>query len=353
MARRVIRMVLLTVATLLALVITTVLVTMVVLRGKTPAIQGPRAIARLEWPVLGGTRQAVLLRGVDSTAPVLLFLHGGPGMPAMYLAHAFQRPLEEHFLVVQWDRRGAGKSYAAREPSESLTVERTLGDLFELTQLLRRRFHRPRVFLVAHSWGTAFGLAAVRRHPELYAAYVGMGQLVPDTAAADSAQRLLVLRAARGQDQQGILARVGDSGLSVREDDLFKVGGELRGATSFLTLLRIGLAAPEYTLFDALRIPRGSQLLFDRFGDRAAELLPPRGATIGVPVIGFLGRYDYNTPSALAAEYLQSLEAPLTRVVWFDSSAHFPFLEEPDHFDAEMVQVELETRRFRRESPPR
>ena len=91
------------------------------LRGETPAIKGERSIASLENIELGGVRQWVLLRGADDTNPVLLFLHGGPGMPAMFLAHEFQTELERDFVVVHWDRRGAGKSFAAAG-HESLSV---------------------------------------------------------------------------------------------------------------------------------------------------------------------------------------------------------------------------------------
>lgn len=82
--------------------------------GRTPGIEGPLAVAVLEELDLSGSRQWVLIRGQDRTKPVLLFLHGGPGMPAMYLAHAWQSGLERDFVVVHWDRRGAGKSFLAR-----------------------------------------------------------------------------------------------------------------------------------------------------------------------------------------------------------------------------------------------
>src|SRR5271167_3009482 len=77
--------------------------------GRTPAIDEPNSIASLERIRIGGVDQYILIRGNASSLPVLLFLHGGPGMPGMYLAHAFQRELEKEFVVVQWDRRGAGK----------------------------------------------------------------------------------------------------------------------------------------------------------------------------------------------------------------------------------------------------
>jgi len=69
--------------------------------GRTPAIHGPNSIASLERIRIGDVDQYILIRGNDSSLPVLLFLHGGPGMPAMYLAHAFQHDLEKEFVVVQ------------------------------------------------------------------------------------------------------------------------------------------------------------------------------------------------------------------------------------------------------------
>jgi pimeloyl-ACP methyl ester carboxylesterase len=118
--------------------------------GRTPTINEPNWIASLERIRIGGVDQYILIRGNDSSLPVLLFLHGGPGMPAMYLAHAFQRELEKDFVVVQWDRRGAGKSYR-EDISSTLNSEQLVADTVELTNLLRTRFHQNRIYLVGHS----------------------------------------------------------------------------------------------------------------------------------------------------------------------------------------------------------
>ncbi len=85
---------------------------------------------------------------------MLLFLHGGPGMPAMYLAHKFQSDLERDFVVVHWDRRGAGKSFDARLQTPTFSVRQTLNDTYELTEALRLRVRQPRIYLVGHSWGS-------------------------------------------------------------------------------------------------------------------------------------------------------------------------------------------------------
>ena len=75
--------------------------------GRTPSIRTPNGIASLEKVILGGARQWILIRGEDASNPVLLFLHGGPGTPIMPVAHHFGHRLEQRFVVVHWDQRGA------------------------------------------------------------------------------------------------------------------------------------------------------------------------------------------------------------------------------------------------------
>jgi hypothetical protein len=46
----------------------------------TPAIKGNNAVSTLEKLDLEGVKQSVLIRGNDISNPILLFLHGGPGI---------------------------------------------------------------------------------------------------------------------------------------------------------------------------------------------------------------------------------------------------------------------------------
>ncbi len=326
----------------------------VLTRPSTPGITGPGgeplpdAVASLETVELGGVEQWILVRGRDRRDPVLLFLHGGPGMPAMYLAHDFQRSLESDFVVVHWDRRGAGKSYDAGRDSTGLTVSRTLADTRELTRLLMRRFDEDRIYLVGHSWGSYLGMLAVREHPALYAAFVGTGQMAADTARVRAVQRRFVAGAARRAGDSAVLKRVRRSGV-VTEDDLFRYGGELHGETSFWPILLTGLRAPEYELSDVWNVRRGADRVdrlmeYDVIGEAP---LDRKVLEVEVPVFFFLGRHDRNTPSSLAAAYLERLEAPLKDVVWFEASAHFPFWSEPERFHREMVRVRERVEAYR------
>jgi proline iminopeptidase len=109
-------------------------------------------------------------------------------MPAMYLAHAATRELEKDFVVVHSDRRDAGKSFDPHMPADKESVSQQLADAEALIGMLRQRFGARPALLVGHSWGSYLGVLLVQRHPEWFAAYVGMGQVTDTTrerAAAD------------------------------------------------------------------------------------------------------------------------------------------------------------------------
>lgn len=334
--RRRVKRALLGLLSIVVLIVALVFAEFVLMRGETPPIEGEHAVASLETVELGGVPQWILVRGRDRRSPVVLWLHGGPGMPSMYLAHAFQQPLEEDFVVVHWDRLGAGKSYGAAG-DRMVSVRSRLDDTFELTRLLRERFERDRIYLLGHSWGSYLGLLAAGERPEYYRAFVGTGVVAGTREEAGRYRRAWLEGEAAAAGDSSLLARL-TAGEPIRESDVFRYGGGLRGAESFWPLLRTGLGAPEYTLFDALNVRAGVQLVHERMEyDVTPTMLEGEVETLEVPVAFFLGRNDYTTPSVAAADYLERLEAPLKRLVWFERSAHFPFMSEPQRFADELA----------------
>ena len=316
----------------------------------TPAIAGKSSIASLEKIELGGMQQWILIRGQDVSNPVLLWLHGGPGAAQMPIARYFNGALEEHFVVVHWDQRGAGKSNPSDFDESTMTFEQYLQDAHELTIYLESRFGQDRIYLVGHSWGSQLGIRLAQMYPQDYYAYVGVSQVVNGTRAQEAGYEWLADQM-RNADKAAEFRRLGkppftDHQAFVRFIKLIdSYGGGFD--VSFAKLAWITLRAPEYNLQDVTAWLRGSNRGSGSMWDipeyqafDALEEIPQ----LEIPVYFFSGRKDYNTPLLLVEIYLNHLDAPQGKqMVIFESSAHTPFMGEAEKFNRELIRVKGET----------
>ena len=136
------------------------------------------SVAELTTARIGGHDQSIMIRGWSVENPVLLYLAGGPGGTDIGAMRIFSRSLEQDFVVATWDQRGAGKSYRTLDPTSTLTLDRVVADTIDVTDYLRQRFDEQKIYLVGNSWGTTLGVLAVQRHPSLFHAFIGTGQMV-------------------------------------------------------------------------------------------------------------------------------------------------------------------------------
>ncbi|AXJ00570.1 Pimeloyl-ACP methyl ester carboxylesterase [Cyclonatronum proteinivorum] len=307
--------------------------------------EGRQPVAELTTVTLGGFEQHLLLRGHDDTKPVLLWLHGGPGTPQMPFAHAFGRELEEHFIVVHWDQRGAGKSNTADFDEASLTFEQQTADALELVHWLRERFGQDRIFLLGHSWGTRVGIALAAEHPELFYAWIGVSQVVDHGRATVMARDWLERRISL--EERWTLGEIKIP--AMQHDDYRRLAKivERRGGGTDLPvseLIRIALRAPEYSMRDNLQLLTG----MNRGGKpmHAQGIIKPYNlteqiASLDIPAWFLNGRNDFNTPAALVREFYEQLEAPLKRYIIFPQ-AHTPFFASPELFVTTLIEMQAE-----------
>jgi pimeloyl-ACP methyl ester carboxylesterase len=309
-------------------------------------------IAALETVRLGGDEQWISIRGRDLDAPLLLFLHGGPGSPEMPLTRYFLPDLEKHFIFVNWDQRGAGKSFAAGKP-EKLSIDRFVEDTRELSELLLKRFHRKKLYLMGHSWGTLLGVLTVTRYPDLYYAYGGIGQYVEGAANERVAHRFAVEKARDTENEAAMEELAGIAGyphpidpegkwfdeLSINRKWLTRFGALTCSDDSFKMMAGVYLGAPEYTVVDTVNFVLGeiqsNRIMWPEIVTHDLAREAPR---FRMPVYFFLGLHDFITPSELASQYFTRLEAPQKRLYWFTSSAHCPNYEEPQAFQDAVVE---------------
>jgi proline iminopeptidase len=322
------------------------------------AIHSSNGINSLEGVRIGGIDQWIEVRGQDVNNPILLFIHGGPGIAFIPMAGAFQDPWEQYFTVVQWDQRGAGKTYASSNKEllpGTMSVERMEQDTLEVVNYLRGRFEREKIFVVGHSWGSVLGLWLAHEHPELLYAYVGVGQIIDMLQNTEAMRQDALHQAHENHNEQAIQELEGiGSGPSQNPDTekMFianKWAGDLLGpppnGTNFTDIRRIVMSvvsAPEYSLRDDLGFFRGQMFSLNTMLPQVARLnLKELGADFHVPVFFFEGRYDQFCRPALIRDYSQSIQAPQKGFVWFERSGHFPFFEEPQRFKEELVQQVL------------
>lgn len=292
---------------------------------------------------LGGTRQAVSVRGADKANPILLFVHGGPGAVEMPIGWAFQRPWEDFFTVVQWDQRGAGKSYALNDPkalAPTLTLERYRDDAIELIDLLRRKYGQRKIFLMGHSWGSAVGLAVAAKRPDLLYAYIGVGQAIDfrENERAGIAWTLGQARAAGNAEalrEIEALRPYPDAGpFTIDHADRWRkwaigYGALAAGRTDANFYLRAPRLSPEYGPADLKAWDEGSGFTVTNLWPRLADVSFKHVTRLDVPLILFLGRHDYTVPAPIAEAWAKRLKAPRKTVIWFEHSAHLPMIEEP------------------------
>ena len=303
---------------------------------------------------LGGARQVVNVRGADRANPILLFIHGGPAAVEMPIAWAFQRPWEDHFTVVQWDQRGAGRSFLLNDTAalaSTLRPERYRDDAIELIEQLRKRYGQRKVFVLGHSWGSIVGLMVAAKRPDLLHAYVGVGQVidfrenerqgyawtVATAKAAGNAEAVRELEALRPYPGPGAFDL---KKLEIERKWNVRLGGLAAGRDNADFYFRAPRLSPEYTAADRQAWTDGSAFTMKTMFPQLAEISFVNLKRIDTPVFMFLGRQDYTTPSPIAARWLDGLRAPRKGVVWFEHSAHLPFIEEPGRvFEALLTQV--------------
>lgn len=315
------------------------------------AISSPQGIDSLKLVSIGGINQWIEVRGQSAQNPILLFIHGGPGIAFMPIAGAFQGSWEKYFTVVQWDQRGAGKTYTSNSKElqrSTMNMQRMNADTVEVVNYLRDRFKRDKIFVLGHSWGTVLGLQLAHDHPELLYAYVGVGEVINMRQNEEAGYKDTLEKARDSHNEDAIreLTRIAPYPSTTIELHKIRIIREwentLLGPSesdeSFLSAKAI-LAAPEYSLINDIDWFRGQ--LFS-IGVLLPELmkvdLNQLGYDFRVPIFFLEGRHDPFTSSILAREYFDQINAPEKQFVWFEKSGHFPFAEEPREFTDALVQ---------------
>jgi proline iminopeptidase len=309
----------------------------------------PGSIAVMEKVTIGGLQQMLWFRGVSAEKPALILLHGGPGASESALFRAYVSELEKHFLVIYWEQRGTGRSFYSDIPTKTMVMEQFLKDLDELVIYVKQRFHKDRVILLGHSWGSAIGMLYTFEHPDHVAAYVGTGQVANVPTAELLSYQYALSEAEKRNHQQAIteIKAIGEPPHTVSEmltsrKWVERFGGSFHGDMDMGNLIWAALQTSEASWWDIIQFGRGNAFSLEHLWPEFRTFkLGEHYLEFDVPIFFLLGRYDWQVPAIVAADYFEKLEAPYKELIWFEQSGHNPPFEEPEKFVSTLVEKVL------------
>lgn len=269
---------------------------------------------------------------------LLLFLAGGPGGTELG-AMRRDATLEQNFVVVTWDQRGAGASYPALDPASTLTLEGMVADTVELSEYLADRFGQERIVLVGQSWGSTLAVLAAQERPDLYDAVVGAGQMVSQRET-DILFWQDALAWAEETGQSGLAATLRDSGPPPYADlyDYEPVVSTEHDWNAYPGMdlsheLPGTLFVPEYSFLDRVNAFRGffdtNATLYPQLQDIDFRRDVPR---LEVPYVMVIGEHEARGRAELAEEWFTLLDAPAKERVVVAGAGHRPNFDEPAEF---------------------
>lgn len=308
----------------------------------------------LEKVNLGGLEQSILIRGADTSNPVLLFLHGGPGGAIMPWVDLFHTPLlEQNFVVVHWDQRGAGKSYNTHLTVEDISPEKLISDTLELSELLLERFGQEKIFLTGQSWGSALGFFTIARDSSPFYAFIPTSERVAWKRSLTMGFNWAVSQAKVNNDTN-VLSKLeaiepfdplNEKHLVVQREALnYYHGEDLYTPGLWDTYLSYAMdgKSPYYTMKEIEGYRSGLEL-----SSAAIEQPEIVGdydlfktfVTADIPIHFIVGDDDHNTPADLAFEYYEFLEAPTKSFTRIDDAAHMVLWDQPKAWAETLVKI--------------
>lgn len=306
----------------------------------TPSIKTENGISELMKVDVNGASLEVMIRGNDKGNPVLLFVHGGPCCSEIPYVRKYQKNLEKSFTIVHYDQRGSGKSYEFGKDYSEVTANTHVDDLIALTEYIKEYLEKEQVILAGHSYGTYIATMAASQRPDLYQAYIGIGQMSNTTEGELNSLKKCIAEAETAGNEKdaeylkGLETVISKGEFITPRKYIRKYGFAARQIDDNADYLKAFLFGTEYNLLDAVRFYTASIKYQDTLiGEASSNPITDMVTEINIPVYFVMGKYDGMTSPEVAERYLYSIEGEGTKeFILFEESAHYPQFEEEEKF---------------------
>ncbi len=289
-----------------------------------------------------GCKQKILVQTNNTDKPILLYLHGGPGSSVMMYSHLYSARLKENFILVNWDMRGAALSYHEGMDTKKVSQEQIASDALYLIHYLMEKYHKKKIYLLGHSFGSVLGMYLIDNYPELFHAYIGVGQVINYNESVPIIYEWLHDTLLKTGDSEALNRIEGDKFPYI--DLVVKYGGHHRLSINLDSVIR---KSPYY--FDGYLdlLQKGKQFSAANVGKNPKVFKHPSEIKeLKLPLYFFEGRNDHVIACApeLVVNYCKTVTAPVKKIIWFENSAHYINVEEPEKFQDELIKILYENK---------
>jgi pimeloyl-ACP methyl ester carboxylesterase len=314
--------------------------------ARTLQINTMNRIVESRYVSIGGIDQWVTIRGEDCNNPVLLFIHGGPAS-TYSIFNPLLRAWEKYFTIVQWDQRGAGKTYTrnGRDGSGTLTFNRLVQDGIELTEYLCSKLRHPKVILIGSSVGSLTGIMMAQQRPDLFYVYVGTDQNSPDPHHLTYRLTVDALRDAGNKNGVQWVEKMGPDPTKWSLKDFYKrnqfIVKAIRDVPNMIMdlILPSMLSSPEHKISDIIDIFKGMNFSLEHLFEELMNFdFDKVGRQFEIPFFILHGDKDIITPTATAKAYFDEIEAPYKEFVLIRNAGHLACFARTDQFLEELIK---------------
>ncbi|MBW1656739.1 alpha/beta fold hydrolase [Flavobacterium quisquiliarum] len=271
---------------------------------------------------VGKIKQVISYKG-KQTSPLILFLHGGPGSSRMNQAEKFTNKLEDHFLVVQWDQRDAGRTLALNKSSEPITLELMENDTYELVKLLLKKFNKQKIYLAGESWGTVLGFYMTQKHPDLLNAYLAFSPVIDQS----NSERILL-------DKLKADAKEKHNTAGEKELKTVKIPFENYQQIFYSRKWMFNYDGQPFADKDTTVVKEylksWSDTWMPTWNKAIKQNLFKDLPSVKCPVYFFIGEKDLQTNFTIAEKYFDKLKAPKKKIFLFKDAGHSVLTEKSE-----------------------
>ncbi|GAA0358611.1 alpha/beta fold hydrolase [Bacillus horti] len=323
-----------------------------------------QGISQIEKVMIGGIQQYLLIQSENVSNPVLLILHGGPGLPipgvssrsSDFVLATTTKELVKHYTLIFWDQRGSGKTFDKQISMESLNIDQFISDTHEVVQFLKNKFNEQKIYLAGYSWGTILGLRLVHENPSDFHAYIGISQIVNWTQNDVLCLEWTLNKARSNKNDKAIreLEQCGhppytespDQWVTLRKwmakyKTMIYTDGHVKhpGMKLAISLL---LRSPDYSIQDTINTMAGFQKIYtQRMIEDFAEInFNETIKKVEVPVYFLHGRKDVHVYGELVDEFYEALEAPAGKhFFWLEKSSHIYHPDDAREIESILIDI--------------